>query len=156
MFGLWAAAHPWNPIPLNSRRTVMVLVGQFVALWNSRVIVSLDIWQVSQTASFNARRSLSVIKRGLPGHGFVMVVPSCFPFTVTSPTIDLGNLRKVAMPRTDFLLMWQAITSPRSKSLGSPYLPFILASVVVVTSRLQFTATEGCLDTFDQIVHINS
>jgi hypothetical protein len=25
IFGLWAAALPWNPIPLNSRHTVMVL-----------------------------------------------------------------------------------------------------------------------------------
>jgi hypothetical protein len=47
MFGLWAAARQWNPIPLNSRRTVMMLAGQFVALQNSQVIVSLDIWQVS-------------------------------------------------------------------------------------------------------------
>jgi hypothetical protein len=41
IFGLWAAARPWNPIPLNSRCTVMVLDGQFVALRNSWVIVSL-------------------------------------------------------------------------------------------------------------------
>jgi hypothetical protein len=47
MFGLWAAAYPWNLIPLNSRRTVMVLAGKLIALWNSRMIVSLDIWQVS-------------------------------------------------------------------------------------------------------------
>jgi hypothetical protein len=44
MFGLWAAACPWNPIPLNSRKTVMVLAEQFVALWNSWVTVSLDVW----------------------------------------------------------------------------------------------------------------
>jgi hypothetical protein len=54
IFGLWAAARPWNPIPLNSRLTVMVLAGQFVALCNSRVIVSLDIWQVSQSTFFKA------------------------------------------------------------------------------------------------------
>jgi hypothetical protein len=47
IFGLWTAACPWNPIPLNSECTVMVLVGQIVALWNSQVIVSLDVWQVS-------------------------------------------------------------------------------------------------------------
>jgi hypothetical protein len=47
IFGLWAAARPWNLIPLNSQRTVMVLAGQFVALWNSWVNVSLDVWQVS-------------------------------------------------------------------------------------------------------------
>jgi hypothetical protein len=47
IFGLWAAALPWNPIPLNSRRTDMVLAGQFIALWNSRVIVSLNVWRVS-------------------------------------------------------------------------------------------------------------
>jgi hypothetical protein len=74
------------------------------------------------------------------------------------------------MSLTDFLLMWQPIPSPRSKSLSSPdlpmllvllsnaqthsfLLPFIAVSAVVVTSRLQFTTTEGCPDTFDQIVY---
>jgi hypothetical protein len=32
--------------------------------------------------------------------------------------------------------------------------PFIPVSVVIVTSRLQFTTTEGCPDIFDQIVYI--
>jgi hypothetical protein len=32
MFGLWAAARLWNPIPFHSRCTVIVLAGQFVAL----------------------------------------------------------------------------------------------------------------------------
>jgi hypothetical protein len=106
MFGLWAAAHPWNLLPLNSRRTVMVLAGQFVALWNAQVIVSLDVWRVSRTNFFNTRRSLSVIKRGLLSHDFVVVVPSCFHLTIMSPTAELGNLRRVAMSLTDFLLMW--------------------------------------------------
>jgi hypothetical protein len=65
----------------------MVLPGQFVALRDSWVIVSLDVWRVSRTI-FKARRYLSVIKRG---RGFVVVVPSCFHFTITSPTVDLGN-----------------------------------------------------------------
>jgi hypothetical protein len=73
MFALWAAAHPWNPIPLYSRRTVMALAGQIIALRNSWVIVSLDVWRVSRTIFFKSRRSLSVIKRGLPGHDFVVV-----------------------------------------------------------------------------------
>jgi hypothetical protein len=51
---LWAAAQPRNLIPLNSRRTVMVLAWQFIALWNPWVIVSLDVWWVSQTTFFNA------------------------------------------------------------------------------------------------------
>jgi hypothetical protein len=34
--------------------------------------------------------------------------------------------------------------------------PFIPASGVVVTSRFQFTTTEGCPDTFDQIVHMST
>jgi hypothetical protein len=101
IFGLWAAARPWILIPLNSRRTVMVLAGQFVALRKSRVIVSLHVWRVSRTTFFNARRSLSVIKRGLPGRGFVVVVPSYLHFTTTSPTIDLGNMRRVAVSLTD-------------------------------------------------------
>jgi hypothetical protein len=96
MFGLWAAAHPWNPVPLNSQRTLMVLAGQFVALHNSQVI---DVWRVSRTTFFNARQSLLFIKYGLPSRGFV-VVPSHFHFTITSPTIDLGNLRRVAMSLT--------------------------------------------------------
>jgi hypothetical protein len=110
MFGLWAAASPWNPIPLNSRRTVMVLAGQFVALRNSRVFVSLGVWRVSRT-TFNARQSLSAIKRGLPGRGFVVVVPSHFHFTIMSPTIDLGSFRRVAMSLTDLSLIWQPITN---------------------------------------------
>jgi hypothetical protein len=114
IFGLWAVVSPRNPNPLNSRRTVMVLAGQFVELRNSRVIVSLDVWRVSRTAFFNARRSLPVIKRGRPDLGFAVVVPSSFHFTITSPTVDLGNLRRVAMSLTDVLLMWQPITSPRS------------------------------------------
>jgi hypothetical protein len=85
----------------------MVLAGQFVALRNSRGIVSLDIWQVSRTNFFNAQQPLSVIKRGLLGHGFVAVVPSRFHFTITSPSADLGNLRRAAMSLADFLLMWQ-------------------------------------------------
>jgi hypothetical protein len=109
MFGLWAAAHPWNPISLNSQRKVMVLAGQFTALWNSRVIVSLNVWRVSQTTFFNARHSLLVIKCGRPGHGFIVVVPSHFHFTSTSPIADLGNLRRIAMSLTDFLLLWQPI-----------------------------------------------
>jgi hypothetical protein len=136
IFDLWAAAHPWNPIPLSSRRTVMVLAGQFVALRNSQVIVSLDVWRVSRTTFFNAQRSPSVIKRGLPGRGFVVVVPSRFHFVITSPTIDLGKLRRVAMSLTDFLLMWQPITSLRSKSLNSPDLSVLL----VVLSNEQHTA----------------
>jgi hypothetical protein len=44
----------------------------------------------------------------------VVVVPSRFHFTITSPTTDLGNLRRGAMSLTDFLLTWQPITSPRS------------------------------------------
>jgi hypothetical protein len=168
MFGLWAAARPWNPIPLNSRRTVVVLAGQFIALRNSQVIV----WWVSWTTFFNTQRSLSVIKCGLPSQGFVVVVPSCFHFTITSPTIDLGNLRRVTMSLTNFLLMWQPITSPRLKSLSSPHLPMLLVllnneqhtafslllywlSSVVVTSRLQLTTTEGCPDPFDdEIVYV--
>jgi hypothetical protein len=69
----------------------MVLAQQILALRNSWVIVSLDIWQVSQTTFFNSRRSLSVIKRGLPGHGFILVASSHFQFTIMSPAADLGN-----------------------------------------------------------------
>jgi hypothetical protein len=78
------------------------------------------------TIFFSARLSLSVIKRGLPGRGFVVVVPSHFHFTITSPAIDLSNLRRVAVFLTDFLVTWQPITSPRSKSLSSPDLPMLL------------------------------
>jgi hypothetical protein len=104
----------------------MVLAGQFIALRNSQVIVSLDVWRVSRTTFFNARWSLSLIKSSRPGHGFVVVVPSRLHFTITSPAVDLDNLRRVAMSPTDFLLMWQPITSPRSKSLSSPDLPMLL------------------------------
>jgi hypothetical protein len=104
-----------EPIPLNSRRTVMGLAEQFIALWNSWVIVSLDVWRVSRTTFFNIRRSLSVIKRSLPGRGFIVVVPSRFHFTITSLTIDLGNVRMGAVSLTDSLLMWQPKTSPFSK-----------------------------------------
>jgi hypothetical protein len=83
----------------------MVLGGQFIALWNSRVIVSLDIWQVLQTTFFNDRQSLLAIKRSLHSCGFIVVLPARFHFTITSPAINLGNLRKVAMSLTDFLLM---------------------------------------------------
>jgi hypothetical protein len=82
----------------------MVLAGQFVAVRNSRVIVSLDVWRVSGNTFFKARWSLLVIKRGLPGRGFVVVVPSGFHFTIPSPTADLGNLRSVAMSLIDSLL----------------------------------------------------
>jgi hypothetical protein len=41
MFGLLPDARLWYPIPLNSGCTVMVLAGQFIALQNLRVIVSL-------------------------------------------------------------------------------------------------------------------
>jgi hypothetical protein len=54
---------PIEPHSLNSRRTVMVLAGQFVAVQNWRVIVSLDVRWVSWTISFKARQSLSAIKR---------------------------------------------------------------------------------------------
>jgi hypothetical protein len=68
-----------------------VLAGQFLALWNSQVIVSLDVWQVSQTTTFNAQHPLLVIKRSLPARGFVVVVPSHFHFTITSPAVDFRN-----------------------------------------------------------------
>jgi hypothetical protein len=103
---------PWNPIPLNARRTVMVLPEKFVARRSSRMIISLDVWQVSRTTFFSARRSLSVTKLGLPSSGFVVVVPSHFHLKITSPSVDLGNLRKVAMSLTDLLLMLQPVTSP--------------------------------------------
>jgi hypothetical protein len=90
------------------------------------VIVLLNVWQASQTAFFNTWQSLSVIKRGIPGFGLLVVVPSHFHFTIMSPTADLGNLRRVARSLTDFLLMWQPITSPRSMSLSSPDLPILL------------------------------
>jgi hypothetical protein len=54
--------------------------------------------------TFNAQLPLLVIKRGQPGRGFIVVVPSRFHFTITSPAIDFGNLRRVAMSLTDFLL----------------------------------------------------
>jgi hypothetical protein len=104
MFGLWAAARPWNLIPLNYRRTVLVLAQQFVALPNSWVIVPLHVLRVSRTTFFSTQQSLSVIKRGLPSRGFIVVVPSHFHFTVTSPSANLGNLRRVAVSLTDFLL----------------------------------------------------
>jgi hypothetical protein len=126
IFGLWAAAHPWNPIPLKSRRTIMVLAGQFVVLRNSQVTISFNVWRVSRTTFFNAELSLSVIKCGLPSRGFVVVVPSRLHFIIMSPTIDFGNLRRVAMSLTEILLIWQPITSPHSKSLSYPDLPILL------------------------------
>jgi hypothetical protein len=136
IFNLWAAAPPWNPIPLNYRRTVRMLTEQFVALWDSWVIVSLDVWRVLRTTFFNARRSLSVIKCGLTGRGFIVAVSSHFHFKITSPAVDLGNLRIVTISLSDFLLMWQPITSPRSNSLCSPDLPMLL----VLLSNEQHTA----------------
>jgi hypothetical protein len=76
-----------------------------------------------------------VIKRVLSSCGFVVIVPSRFYFTITSPTADLGNLRRVAVCLTDFLLIWQPICSPRSKSLSSPDLPMLL----VLLSNEQYT-----------------
>jgi hypothetical protein len=73
---------------------------------NSRVIVSLDVWRISQATFFNIRWALSVIKRGLPSRGFIVVVASRFHFTIMSPAADFGNLRRVAMSLTDLLLMW--------------------------------------------------
>jgi hypothetical protein len=69
-------------------------------------------------------------KRGLPSRDFVVVEASRFHFTITSPTIDLGNLRRVTMSLTDFLLMWRPITSPRSN----------LPMLVVLLSNEQHTA----------------
>jgi hypothetical protein len=46
------------------------------------------------TTFFNAQQPMSVIKCGLPGHGFIVVVPSCFHFTITSPAIQLGQPEK--------------------------------------------------------------
>jgi hypothetical protein len=37
---------------------VIVLAGQFVALQNSWVMVSLNVWQVSRTTFFNAQQSV--------------------------------------------------------------------------------------------------
>jgi hypothetical protein len=119
IFGLCIAAHPWNPIPLNSRHTVMVLPGQFIGLRNSWVIASLDDWRVSRVI-FNARQCLSVIKCGLLSRGFVVVVTLHFHFPITSPTVYLGNLRRVALSLTDLLLMWQPVASPRSKLTELP------------------------------------
>jgi hypothetical protein len=135
IFGLWAAAHPWNPMPLNSQRTVIFLAGQFVALQNSPVIVSLD-WRVSRTTFFNAWWYLSVVKHGLPSYGFVVVVPSLFHSAIMSPAADMGSLRRVAMALTYFLPMWQPVTGQRSKSLSSPDLPILL----VLLSNEQHTA----------------
>ncbi|KDR19060.1 hypothetical protein L798_06416 [Zootermopsis nevadensis] len=80
---LWAL----NPSPRNSRRTVMVLGAQLVALLNSRVMVSHDDMRFSRTTFFNTRRSLSVNKRGLPGRGCV------FPFQLHNHVPD-GRLEK--------------------------------------------------------------
>jgi hypothetical protein len=54
---------------------------------------------------FNAQRPLSVIKRGQTARGLVVVVPSSFHFSITSPTADMGNMKRVEMSLTDFLLM---------------------------------------------------
>jgi hypothetical protein len=83
----------------------MELAGQLVALRNSQMIASLDIWQFSRTTFFNAQRLLSVIKRVLTSRGFVVIVPSRLHFKVMSPAVDFGNLRRAAMSLTDFLLM---------------------------------------------------
>jgi hypothetical protein len=85
---------------------------------------------------FNAQQSLSVIKHGLPSHSFIVGVLSRFHFTIPSPTADLGNLKRFAMSVTDFLLMWQPITSSRLKSLCSRDLPILL----VLLSNEQHTA----------------
>jgi hypothetical protein len=131
-----ASCSPMELHSSNSRRAVMVPARQFIALRNSRVIVSLDVWRVSRTTFFNAQRPLPVTKRGLPVRGSVVVVPSYFHFTITSPAVDLGNLRRVIVSLTDFLLMWQPITSPHSKSVSSPDLPMLL----VLLSNEQHTA----------------
>jgi hypothetical protein len=79
----------------------MVLAGQFVAMQNSWAIISLNVWR---TTFFNTRWSLLLIKHSLLGRGLIIVVPSHFHFTITSPTANLGNLIRVAMSLTGFLL----------------------------------------------------
>jgi hypothetical protein len=70
----------------------MVPVLQFIALQNSRVIVS-------RTTTFSSRQSLLAIKQGLPDR-FIVVVPSRFHFTITSPATDMGNFRGFAVSLT--------------------------------------------------------
>ncbi|KDR18028.1 hypothetical protein L798_07820 [Zootermopsis nevadensis] len=91
-------------------------------------MVSHDDIRFSHTTFFNTQRSLSVNTRGLPGRDFVVVVSSRFHFTITSPTVDLGNLRRAEMALTDCLLTWQPITIPRSKSLNSLAPPILSVS----------------------------
>ncbi|KAJ8887393.1 hypothetical protein PR048_013608 [Dryococelus australis] len=61
-------------------------------------------------------------------HGFVVIVPYHFHFTITSPMVGLSNLRKVEITPTDCLLMWHPITTPCSMSLSSLALPSLRLS----------------------------
>jgi hypothetical protein len=97
--------------------------------------VSLDVWQVSRTAFFNIRRSLS-LNAAYPVVVLLWLCFHNFHLTIMPPTVDLGNLRRVAVSLTNFLLMQQPITSPRSKSLSSLNLPVSL----VLLSNEQHTS----------------
>jgi hypothetical protein len=50
-------------------------------------------------------------------------------------------------------LPWPILSAGTAWATHSFLPPFIPVSAVLVISRLQFTITEGCLDTFDQIVY---
>ena len=66
---------------------------------------------------FSTRQSNSVSFCGLPLHGWAVVAPRHFHFTITALTFDQGSSSKAEI-WTDLLERWHPMTVPRWKSLS--------------------------------------
>ena len=106
ILGLCAAARPWKPISWMSQQGSL-------AVWNSVVSVATEDRLFLHTLCASPLRSRSVSLCGLPLHGWAVVAPRCFHFTITALTVDRG---RAAIWWTELLERWHPMTMPRWKS----------------------------------------
>ena len=168
ILGLCEAAGPCKPISLSSRRTVIVLSLLPEAVWNSVVSVATENRRFLCTTRFGTQWSCSVSLCGLQLHGWAVVAPRHFHFTITALIVDRGSSSRAEIFRTDLLERWHPMTVPHWKSLSSSVrlfycqcpcmdgcvLDLIHLSATGVAEIVKSTNFKGCQDTFVYIIYL--
>ena len=91
ILGLCAAARPWKPNSWSSLWSGIVLTLLPEAAWNSVVSDATEDRQFLPLRELQHSQSHSVSLCGLLLHGWAVVAPRCFHFTMTVLTVDRGS-----------------------------------------------------------------
>ena len=150
ILGLCAAGQPGKPISWSSQRAFLVMALLPKAVWN--LVVSVE------TEDRPSSHSVSLC--GLPLHGWAVVAPRCFHFTITALTVDRDSSIRAEMWRTNLLERWHPMTVPRWKSFYWQCLSVEIAWLCaqfytpVVAEIAESTNLKGWPHTFVYIVYI--